>query len=110
MDRTITDLTKFICCILIIIHHVYLGTSLTTPLGTIACTLFYFISAYGVTVSLDHNPLWFTDFVKRRLAKIYLPLLFVNILSIGIASIVSDNVLAIPVFGIGKTIAMGGVI
>lgn len=108
MDRNITNLVKFICCILIVIHHAYLGKTLTTPLGTQACTIFFFLSAYGIAKSLLSNNMGILPFVQKRLSKIYMPLLFVNAIFISLTSSAIVNEFYIPTFGILKTIEGGG--
>ena len=87
MSRSYTDLVKFVCCILIFLHHFYLGHSIVTPLGYLACSIFFFFSAWGISKSLDKKELNLWQFIKRRVAKVYIPLLLVNFISIAAAKI-----------------------
>ncbi len=98
MNREYTDTVKFVCCILIFLHHFYLGNSIVAPLGYLACAIFFFLSAWGVSKSLDKKELSLWMFIKRRLAKVYIPLLLVNFISISAAKIVAMNWTTIPVF------------
>ena len=51
MNKAITDSIKFICCIGIFIHHFYLHSPYVGFLGPTACVIFFFLSAYGISVS-----------------------------------------------------------
>lgn len=98
MNRNYTNTVKFVCCILIFFHHFYLGNSFVAPLGYLACAIFFFLSAWGVSKSLDKKELTLWLFIKRRLAKVYIPLLLVNFISISAAKIVITNWMSIPIF------------
>lgn len=98
MSRSYTDVVKFVCCILIFLHHFYLGNSIVTPLGYLACSIFFFLSAWGVSKSLDKRELGLWPFIKRRVAKVYIPLLLVNFISIVVAKVVTWSWSSIPVF------------
>ena len=80
MNRAITDIIKFVCCIGIFIHHFYLHSPYVQFLGPTACVIFFCLSAYGISVSLEKKPMTLISFLNKRLFKIYLPLLMVNIL------------------------------
>lgn len=97
MTRNYTNIVKFICCIFIFLHHFYLRSSLVAPWGMCACSIFFMLSTYGICKSLEARPVNFKDFVLRRLNKIYLPLVFVNITTVGISCI---NKHAIPIFNV----------
>ena len=47
--------------------------------GVIGVTLFFFLSAWGLSESQNKNQYPFILFAKRRLAKIYIPLIITNI-------------------------------
>lgn len=99
MIRSTTDFLKFICCILIFLHHYYLGNPLVVSFGTIACTIFFFFSAYGIAKSLKNNKYDFITFCKKRLIKIYVPLVLVNITAIFISYyIFRQSIFTFPIF------------
>lgn len=97
MNRTYTDLIKFISAIAIFVHHFYLKNPAVTSLGFVACGVFFFFSAYGISKSLQHNPIRFGNFCKKRLLKIYMPLLLVNLITLLLVSpICNDGSFGIP--------------
>ena len=98
MNRNYTDTVKFVCCILIFLHHFYLGNSIVAPLGYLACAIFFFLSVWGVSKSLDKNELGLWLFIKRRVAKVYVPLLLVNFISLSVSKIVTTSWTTVPVF------------
>lgn len=98
MNRTITDITKFICCILIFIHHFYLRNPIVYSLGYIACTIFFFLSAFGVYSSLERKPQNFYLFVKSKVKRIIFPVLLVNIIFLTITSPILGINYKIPIF------------
>lgn len=100
MNRDYTDFVKFICCILIFLHHFYLGNPVVVPLGYIGCSIFFFLSSYGVGKSQDKKQLGFVDFVKRRVLKVYVPLLMVNSLFIVGTMITKGDIYVVPIYHI----------
>lgn len=100
MNRTFTNLLKFICCILIFIHHFYLSNPLVSSFGYIACSIFFLLSAYGISKSLEKHPAGLVGFAKKRLLKIYKPLLVVNIIFIAFTGLLIKGEFSIPVFGV----------
>lgn len=79
-----SDLLKFLSCILIYTGHFLFKdyNDWVGDFGYIGSILFFFFSAYGISVSQQKRKLDFVDFVIRRITKIWLPLLCVNILFI----------------------------
>ena len=104
MNKEVSNVIKFVCCLLIFLHHYFLGNPFTTPLGTISCTIFFFLSSYGIAKSIKNKNLDFWRFSKRRIIKIYVPLLIVNLFFILLANILLFENFKIPVFGILKEI------
>ena len=100
MNRTITDITKFICCVGVFLNHFFLRSPFVSFLGPTACAIFFMLSAYGICLSLDRKPMGFTRFMLKRVLKIYIPLLMVNVLAISLTSSLCSRNLAIPTFGI----------
>lgn len=99
MNREFTNIVKFICCVLIFLHHYFLGEIWVSTFGRMACAVFFFLSSYGIVNSLQKSSLSLLEFSKKRLIKVYTPLLFVNIVTIIITSIVV-GLGAIPVFNV----------
>lgn len=100
MNRAITDIIKFVCCIGIFIHHFYLHSPYVQFLGPTACVIFFCLSAYGISVSLEKKPMTLISFLNKRLFKIYLPLLMVNILFVVVTGWLCNIRFGIPVFNV----------
>lgn len=100
MNRSITDMTKFLCCVGIFLHHFYLRSPYVGFIGTTACVIFFMLSAYGISVSLEKHPMNFIQFIRKRILKIYIPLLMVNIFFISLTAYLCKGSFAIPVFGV----------
>lgn len=100
MNKAITDSIKFICCIGIFIHHFYLHSPYVGFLGPTACVIFFFLSAYGISVSLEKKPMALLPFIKKRLFKIYLPLLMINTLFILGTGLLCKGYFSIPIFNV----------
>lgn len=79
-----SDLLKFLSCILIYTGHFLFKdyNEWVGDFGYIGSILFFFFSAYGISLSQQKRNLGFVDFFIRRITKIWLPLLCVNILFI----------------------------
>ena len=88
LHRGFTDFIKFIAAIMVAYGH-YAGYALdhtSNPLyrisvmflGSLGVALFFFISGYGLMMSerRSHLDLW--PFIKRRLSKVYLPVVLVS--------------------------------
>lgn len=100
MNRTFTDLVKFISCIAIFIHHFFLESPIVAMFGYIACSIFFFLSAYGIYKSLTNKPMELVPFCKYRLLKIYKPLLLVNVLFIILTGPLCIGNIRIPIFDV----------
>ncbi len=100
MNRTFTDLVKFISCIAIFIHHFFLESPVVAMFGYIACSIFFFLSAYGIYKSLTKKPMELVPFCKYRLLKIYKPLLLVNVLFIILTGPLCIGNIGIPIFDV----------
>ena len=99
MSRNITDSTKMLCCLMVFFHHFYLGNPWGSTLGRTACCVFFFLSAYGITKSLNKKSVGIILFLKRRLSKIYIPLLIVNAITL-IAYMSFHGAGNIPIFSV----------
>lgn len=93
-------MTKFLCCVGIFLHHFYLRSPYVGFIGTTACVIFFMLSAYGISISLEKYPMNFIQFLRKRVLKIYIPLLMVNILFISLTGYLCKGSFGIPVFGV----------
>ena len=82
MDRNITNLTKFGCCVLIFLHHFFILEDFACTWGRIACAVFFFLSSYGICKSQQKNNYTFLTFFKKRLSRIYIPYVTINLIFI----------------------------
>lgn len=76
-DIGITAVLKFICCIIIVLHHYsqYIVSEIGNPNvitnilssqgGYLAVSLFFFLSGYGLTVSFNKKSLTFFEYLKN---------------------------------------------
>jgi len=89
LSRDLTDIIKFLAAIMVAFGH-YAGHALAfsnNPVyritvmfaGNVGVALFFFLSGYGLMMSerKQHLALW--PFLKRRLAKVYLPVVMVSV-------------------------------
>ena len=88
LSRGLTDLLKFIASLMVAFGH-YAGYALSytdNPIyrfivmfaGNVGVALFFFISGYGLMMSEQKRHLTLFQFIKRRLSKVYLPVVFVS--------------------------------
>ena len=92
LERNISDLIKFIACIMVALSH-YAGYYLVTisphnilwklvaaNFGYIGVALFFFLSGYGLAKSDQKLQLPFIEYFKRRIVKVYLPAVLVSLI------------------------------
>ena len=91
LDKGLTDVFKFVTCILIAFHHYsqyatnHSGGSnwfyllLSAVGGYLGVALFFFLSGYGLIKSEQKQYLPFKVFVTRRFMKVFFPVLLVTI-------------------------------
>lgn len=99
LNKSYTDFIKFISCIFIYILHYYADSDfffIVEPLAYIGCSIFFFLSVYGISKSQEKKKLRFLPFIKYRILKIWLPLLFVNCIFIGFNWYLAGNTFGIP--------------
>lgn len=90
LDRNVSDLIKFIACIMVALSH-YGGYFLVTinsqnlfwklvaaNFGYAGVALFFFLSGYGLAKSDQKSNRTFTSFFKRRISKVYIPAVLVS--------------------------------
>lgn len=90
-DRNLTDLVKFLSCLMIALHHysqwrIVAGTHnpiyqlFSTQGGWLGVAIFFFLSGYGLMKSDMMRHLEPLPFFKKRLVKSYLPAVLVSLL------------------------------
>jgi peptidoglycan/LPS O-acetylase OafA/YrhL len=85
---TTSNALKAFSCILIVIHHYCLFTGLHSVLGNffasvcgyIAVGVFFFLSGYGLMESDQKRHYTAIDYIKKRLSKVYIPFIVINII------------------------------
>lgn len=90
-NRGLSDALKIAVALVVAVHHYYYGYRTVVPdafpiifdvsgkIGSCGLGIFFFFSGYGLMESERRKPLvTFGDFVKRRLMKIYIPVLLVT--------------------------------
>lgn len=77
-----TDILKFFAIVLIINSHIdsLVPINFISTGGSIGNALFFALSGYGLIKSQNNNNLKFTDWIVKRLKRIYIPLTIYNIL------------------------------
>ena len=98
LSKRTCDLVKFISALLVLSSHVgsvalgkqYASTHwmfyvMATQNGYIGVAIFFFLSGYGLMESNKKSHLTLSDFISRRLMKIYLPVVLVSAIWIIIA-------------------------
>lgn len=91
ISKSCSNQLKGIASIMIVIHH-YVHLSgivggivayiISAHFGYISVSLFFLLSAYGLTESESMKNSSFLFFIKRRLLKIYKPFIIINIITI----------------------------
>ena len=102
IDRHITDLVKFLASLLIATGH-YLGYFSTIEKvnlfhkiilaqgGLLGVALFFFLSGYGLMKSEQKCHLSAILFIKRRILKVYLPVLVSAIIWVPIWNLINGH-------------------
>lgn len=105
LDRNITDLLKFVACIMVAMSH-YSGYVLAEGVsssviykavaangGYLGVAIFFFLSGYGLMKSDQKRHRNIQEFCKRRLAKAWLPAVIVSTIWLTIAYFVDLDLL-----------------
>ncbi|HMQ48927.1 MAG TPA: acyltransferase [Saprospiraceae bacterium] len=88
---SVIDYLKGFSMLTIVVFHYWFQTPLPSPIdrliyfGGTGIHLFIFLSGFGLYASHLRQPLSYTNFLQKRLTKIYLPYIIVVLLSAGIA-------------------------
>lgn len=108
IDKEVSALAKFLCCIIIVLHHyaqyaIISGKSsdictffLSSQCGYLAVSTFFFLSGYGLNISFSRNRLSFRTYISKRLAKVYLPAVVVTILWLIILDLLGVKSISLP--------------
>lgn len=95
-DRNVTDLVKFLSCLLIALHHYsqyvvsqnishkIIYEMFSTQGGFLGVAIFFFLSGYGLMKSEQKCHLDFNSFFRKRYIKLYLPVVLSAIIWIPI--------------------------
>ncbi|HPS59116.1 MAG TPA: acyltransferase family protein [Spirochaetota bacterium] len=90
LSRDITGCVKGISIFVVILHHLSQRISGAgmffsfTRYGYLAVSIFFFLSGYSLMVSLLKSPAYLDNFLRKRLSRVYIPVLVIN--SITLAS------------------------
>lgn len=91
LDRGLTDVIKFLCCILVALSHYaqyaiinglsssYLIKLISTQGGYFGVSIFFFLSGYGLTESMRKKPTDVWAFALKRISKVYIPAVVVSL-------------------------------
>ena len=92
-ERKESDFLKVIAALLVVTAHycayllhfeqyadVAIIKALSAQCGKIGVGIFFLLSGYGLMESQRRSPLSFTDFLKKRISKIYLPALVASVI------------------------------
>lgn len=91
IDKGVSGILKFLCCVLIALHHFALhhpdvtaGSAIlkliSTQGGYLGVGFYFFLSGYGLTRSWSRHPLTFGKFISRRLVRVYLPAVLISLI------------------------------
>ena len=117
LSKNTTNLLKFLCAILIMLHHYaqYVCANdlsdniiyhiLSSQCGFIGVIVFFYLSGYGLMESENKKHLDLVQFIKRRLLKIYLPVVVVSVLWLPLYYDMNDVVLDFQKIGTYRDIA-----
>ena len=101
IDKSSSDLIKFLAALMVAGHHysqyvISHGLSdsiiyqlLSTQGGYLGVAIFFFLSGYGLMESEARHHLTVGAFLRKRLAKIYLPVLLLNCLWVPISPLIT---------------------
>lgn len=118
LNKNMTNCLKVLSAVMIMLHHYsqYVcanGLSdsicykvLSSQGGFLGVAIFFFLSGYGLMESESNGHLKVLTFFKRRLLKIYLPVLAISF----IWMIISPLLLNVSPFGSGFEMQIGGAI
>lgn len=103
-DRNVTDVLKFIACLMVAlghycgycsvsnVHNVFVDAIrvVSPQFGYLGVALFFLLSGYGLMMSDKKKHLEFGAFIRRRLSKTYLPAVLVSVIWLGINIVINE--------------------
>lgn len=105
IDKNITDIMKFVACIMVAMSH-YSGYALSNGVsssiiyrlfaamgGYLGVAIFFFLSGYGLMKSNMCHPLRITDFLRKRLIRTWGPAILVSFIWLVIAFLCDRSLL-----------------
>lgn len=108
IDRSITDLVKFVSCALIAAGH-YLGhystqsggvnlfqKAILAQGGLLGVALFFFLSGYGLMKSEQLRHLDLRSFITKRILKVYKPVLLSALIWVSLSCPFNESLAAVP--------------
>lgn len=88
LSRDVTGCVKGISIFVIILHHLswrISGAGLFfsfSRYGYLAVSVFFFLSGYSLMVSLLNNKSYLDNFLRKRLGRVYVPVLIINAITL----------------------------
>jgi len=84
MGKDYTTVLKGLCCIIVIMVHIHAAhaNKLQDAIGSFAyvcVTLFFLMSAYGMSLSRDRKPDYLKHFWRNRLVALLVPQILINV-------------------------------
>lgn len=92
IDRGLTDVLKFICCLLVALSHYaqyaiinglsssFIINLISTQGGYLGVSIFFLLSGYGLSESMRKRPIDFRTFAIKRICKVYVPAVVVSLI------------------------------
>ncbi|ADL53319.1 acyltransferase 3 [Clostridium cellulovorans 743B] len=109
LSRTTTDCMKGLAILVVMIHHISLIMEKPAYMkpymmfGYLAVTIFFLFSGYGLAVSIVKKRNYLQGFFSKRLSKVYIPFVIINVVTILLASFSqgSYNIFQILIYALG---------
>lgn len=91
IPKSFSDTLKLLACLLVALSHYsqYMilegNTNLTLSIlagqgGYLGVAFFFFFSGYGLNCSLSRHEITFSNYIKKRVSKVYTPAVFVSLI------------------------------
>lgn len=98
LNKFNTDSFRGVAIVCIIFHHVIQqikNPGVLMPfrgIGYLFVSYFFFLSGYGLAISYLNKDNYLKDFFRKRMSKIYIPFLFVNLINLLINIVIFNKV------------------
>lgn len=94
LSRDVTGCVKGISIFIVILHH--LSQRIAGPglffgfirYGYLSVSIFFFLSGYSLMVSFLRNPAYLDNFLRKRLSRVYIPVLVINMITLALYHLV----------------------